>query len=127
MNLITAVLVAQISAPLIPTNNCEEAIDKSIFGKNFQEVARAYRVYDKSFEKFISKEEAGWQKKYEATGGTELRATLATLANLLRHLKIIGSSEFEMVMDRLVDANTTSQVMREIANDLLKAFTMCNT
>ena len=66
------------------------------------DVVRSFEIYNKSFEKFAKDLSPTELQKFAQTGGKELRASLATIANLLKQFGVISGSEFEGIMDQLV-------------------------
>ena len=66
------------------------------------DVLRSFEVYLKSFGDFAKGFTPAELDRFRNTGGKELRASLATIANLFNQLNVISTAEFEGIMDKLI-------------------------
>lgn len=86
------------------------------------EVVRSFEIYVKSYEKFAKTLNSADLQRFSQTGGKELRASLATIANLMRSFGILSSTEFGDVMDSLAKVDMDGgQIFKGLLDKFLQS------
>ena len=86
------------------------------------EVLRSFEIYNKSFEQFAKTLKPQELQQFSQTGGKELRASLATIANLLRQFGVISEQDFQGTFDELLKVDMDGgKVFKELLDKFLQS------
>ena len=86
------------------------------------ELLRSFEIYLKSYGNFAKTLKGENLTAFSKSGGKELRASLATIANLFRQFGAISGGDFESIMDQLTDVNMDGgQVFKNLLDKFFKS------